>query len=384
MKENIKTTIKKELDWVTMAIPFLIILLLCISFIFLPDSSKHIIESIRTFLGEELGTYYLAVGLGAFILSLFLAFSRYGKIRLGKGSEKPQYSNFAWGSMMFTSGLAADILFYSLCEWILYAQDPHMAEMGSIQQWSGTYPLFHWGPIPWSFYLILAVSFGFMLHVRGCHKQKFSEACRPLLGSRTDKAPGKIIDLIAVFALLAGTATTFSLATPLMSQIAADLLGIDNSKWITILILVITCIVYTFCVVRGMHGIMKLAASCVYLFFGLLAYVLIFGGETRYIIETGFSSEFCESFHLYRSAENHLLPAELDYFLLGVLDGMVCRRTIFYRQYFKGTHGKTNDSGRIYFWPWRHIYELYYPRQLQPWFTGVRQARRDWALYGNR
>ena len=104
------------------------------------------------------------------------------------------------------------------------------------------------------------------------------------------KAPGKIIDLIAVFALLAGTATTFSLATPLMSQIAADLLGIDNSKWITILILVITCIVYTFCVVRGMHGIMKLAASCVYLFFGLLAYVLIFGGETRYIIETGFSS----------------------------------------------------------------------------------------------
>ena len=116
MKENIKTTIKKELDWVTMAIPFLIILLLCISFIFLPDSSKHIIESIRTFLGEELGTYYLAVGLGAFILSLFLAFSRYGKIRLGKGSEKPQYSNFAWGSMMFTSGLAADILFYSLCE----------------------------------------------------------------------------------------------------------------------------------------------------------------------------------------------------------------------------------------------------------------------------
>ena len=62
MKENIKTTIKKELDWVTMAIPFLIILLLCISFIFLPDSSKHIIESIRTFLGEELGTYYRGAG----------------------------------------------------------------------------------------------------------------------------------------------------------------------------------------------------------------------------------------------------------------------------------------------------------------------------------
>ena len=93
--------------------------------------------------------------------------------------------------MMFTSGLAADILFYSLCEWILYANDPHMAEMGSIQDWSSVYPLFHWGPIPWSFYVVLACAFGFMLHVRKCRKQKYSEACRPILGSLTDKAPGR-------------------------------------------------------------------------------------------------------------------------------------------------------------------------------------------------
>ena len=43
-----------------------------------------------------------------------------------------------------------------------------------MQTWSSTYPLFHWGPIPWAFYLVLAVCFGFMLHVRGCHKQKYS------------------------------------------------------------------------------------------------------------------------------------------------------------------------------------------------------------------
>ena len=290
MNNSLKNEVKSRLDWSAMAIPLVIILLLCLSFIFIPDSSKQILEAVRSFLGEEFGTYYLAVGLGVFLISLYLAFSRFGAIRLGKSGEKPKYSNFAWGSMMFTSGLAADILFYSLCEWILYAQDPHMAEMGSIQQWSGTYPLFHWGPIPWSFYLVLAVAFGFMLHVRGCHKQKYSEACRPLLGDRVDRGAGKLIDLVAVFALLAGTATTFSLATPLMSQIASELTGLENSKWITIGILIVTCAVYTVSVLKGMHGIMKLAASCVYLFFALLAYVLLFGGETRYIIETGFSS----------------------------------------------------------------------------------------------
>ena len=285
-----KNEFTKQLDWVTMMVPFLIILLLCSAFFLAPETSRHCLESIRFFLQEAFGTWYLAVGLGIFLLSLYLAFSRYGAIRLGRPDEAPKYSFFAWGSMMFTSGLAADILFYSLCEWLLYAQDPHLETMGSIQDWSSTYPLFHWGPIPWSFYLVLAVAFGFMLHVRGCTKQKYSEACRPLLGKHTDGPAGRLIDLIAVFALLAGTATTFSLATPLMSQIAADLTGIPNSKWITISILIITCVVYTFSVVRGMHGIMKLAASCVYLFLALLAYVLLFGGETRYIIETGFSS----------------------------------------------------------------------------------------------
>ena len=290
MQNHTSDNLKGRIDWVTTIVPFLMIVFLCFSFFLFPDMSKYILESTRFFLGDRLGVYYLAIGLGVFLLSFFIAFSKYGNIRLGKPDEKPKYSTFAWSSMMFTSGLAADILFYSFCEWVLYAKDPHIAEMGSMQDWSSTYPIFHWGPIPWSFYLVLAVSFGFMLHVRGCHKQKYSEACRALLGNHVDQLPGKLIDLLALFALLAGTATTFSLATPLMSQITASLLGVPNSKWITIAILIITCIVYTFSVVKGMKGIARLAASCIYLFFALLAYVLLVGGETRYIVETGFSA----------------------------------------------------------------------------------------------
>ena len=84
------------------------------------------------------------MGLGAVICSLYMAFSRFGSIKLGD-MEKPQYTAFQWGSMMFTSGLAADILFYSLCEWMLYADEPHIAQMGTVQDWASVYPLFHWG-----------------------------------------------------------------------------------------------------------------------------------------------------------------------------------------------------------------------------------------------
>lgn len=279
-----------RIDWTTVIVPFVLILFLCVSFVLAPEQSGRLLSSIRSLLGDTLGLYYLVIGLGVFLLSLYLAFSRYGSIRLGRPDEKPKYSNFAWSSMMFTSGLAADILFYSFCEWILYANDPHIAEMGAMQIWSSTYPIFHWGPIPWSFYLVLAVSFGFMLHVRGCRKQKYSEACRAILESRVDGICGKCIDLLALFALLAGTATTFALATPLMAQVFSELTGIPDSRWITIGILVVTCIVYTYALVHGMKGISRLSASCIYLFFALLAYVLVFGGETRYILETGFSA----------------------------------------------------------------------------------------------
>lgn len=53
--------------------------------------------------------------------------------------------------MMFTCGLAADILFYSFAEWVMYAADPQIEKMGGIQEWAGVYPLFHWSLIPWGF-----------------------------------------------------------------------------------------------------------------------------------------------------------------------------------------------------------------------------------------
>ena len=121
----------RQMDWVTTLIPFVSILILCFLFIVYPAASSSILESIRFFLGDQLGSYYLILGLAAVICSLYMAFSPYGNIRLGN-IPKPQYSSFQWGSMMFTAGLAADILFYSLCEWMLYANEPHIAEMGAI------------------------------------------------------------------------------------------------------------------------------------------------------------------------------------------------------------------------------------------------------------
>lgn len=282
---------KNQIDWMITLVPLALVIVLCFVFFFLPEESNVVLGRIRFFFGDTFGVYYLIIGLGVFLISIYIAMSKYGNIVLGGKDEKPKYSFFAWGSMMFTCGLAADILFYSFSEWIYYGTDSHIAKMGSLQEWAGVYPLFHWSFIPWGFYLVLAVAFGFMLHVRKRDRQKYSEACRPVLGKYTDGICGKIIDLLAVFALLAGTATTFSVATPLMASIIEELFSIEISRTlITIIILVVTCIVYTYSLLHGFKGISILAKMCIYLFFGLIAFVVLFGGETRYIIETGVES----------------------------------------------------------------------------------------------
>lgn len=280
----------KRIDYSTTVIPLSIILFLFFFFIIEPQRSTDTLSAIRSILCDKLGIIYLIAGLGIFLVSFYIAFSDIGKITLGKKGEKPQYGFLTWGAMIFTCGLAADILFYSFCEWILYANESRVTDLGDIQDWASTFPLFHWGPIPWSFYAVLAVCFGFMLHVRGAHKQKYSEACRPILGKNTDGWQGKVIDILAVIALIAGTATTFSVATPLLSMAITHLFGITDSKMITIIILLSICMVYTFAVLHGIKGVSLLANTCMYIFGALLVFVLLFGGEVIYILETGFSA----------------------------------------------------------------------------------------------
>lgn len=291
MSNKLRKTDHKQIDWMITLVPFALIMGLAVLLFAFPEQSNIVIGQVRFFFGDTMGLYYLVIGLAVLMISIWLSFSKYGDIVLGEPNEKPKYSFFAWGSMMFTCGLAADILFYSFAEWVMYATNPHIAELGSIAEWAGVFPLFHWSFIPWAFYLVLAVAFAFMLHVRKRNRQRYSEACRPVIGKHADGVVGRVIDLFALFALLAGTATTFSVATPLMAGIIVQLFNIEISRTaVTIIILLITCAVYTYAVLHGFKGISFLAKLCIYLFFGLLFIVLLIGGQGRFIIENGFQS----------------------------------------------------------------------------------------------
>ncbi len=277
----------------TMLIPFAIVICLMAVFIINPIESKETVDVLRGFFGDTIGIYYPILAISCVICCLYIAMTpKYGNINLGGAdiANRPAYSNFKWGTMIFTSTMAADIMFYSLIEWALYGGEQHVQDLGGTQMWAPTFTLFHWGPLAWGFYVILAVCFAFMIHVRRRERQRFSEACRPLLGRKVDGFWGKIIDITAIFAIVCATATTFSLATPLLTNALGNVFNFEATTTTTILVLLLICSVYTITVLSGLKGISNLAEICSYLFFAILLYFLFLGGETGYILETGVQS----------------------------------------------------------------------------------------------
>ena len=95
-KQSRKIQEKGQIDWMITLLPPGMIAVLSILFFLLPEQSNTILAKVRFFLGDTFGVYYLAIGLGIFLFSLYLAFSKYGTIVLGEQDEKPKYSFFAW------------------------------------------------------------------------------------------------------------------------------------------------------------------------------------------------------------------------------------------------------------------------------------------------
>jgi BCCT family betaine/carnitine transporter len=274
-----------------MFFPLCIILLLAFLILFFPERSQEFIGILNDIFVNKFGAFYILLGAGVLSACVYAACSRFGSIRLGGGGG-PKYSSFKWGSMIFTSTMAADILYWSLIEWVYYYPANPLGASGlsaaERQLTASMYPLFHWGPIPWAFYILPSAAYAYMFFVKKRMRQTLSEACRPILKDKTDGFWGKLIDIVSVVGLLGGTATTFALATPLIADAINQLLGLSLGKGLTVIILLFTGAVFTLAVLFGMKAIAKLAVVCVALFCALFIFVFV-TGPSKFIIESGIS-----------------------------------------------------------------------------------------------
>ncbi|EHN70756.1 BCCT family transporter [Aliivibrio fischeri] len=288
---------KKHFELIDKPTFFGAILLLCavvVPLLVFPAEGAEWIAVAKTFMTDKLGFAYLGLGLAAFFFMIYIVFSDIGQIKLGDPDEKPEFALASWAAMLFCGGIGASILYWGTIEWAYYYQNPpFQLEAGSEEavRWAATYGLFHWGPIAWCIYMIPAIPIAYFFYVRKQPVLKVSAALMPVIGEANSFGKlGKIIDVLFIFGLLGGAATTLGLAAPLINEGISYLFGIPATTGSQILVLMVCTAIFAYSSYMGMDkGIKILSNINFWGALGLLLFVLVCG-PTIFMLETGLDS----------------------------------------------------------------------------------------------
>ncbi|GIU20336.1 MULTISPECIES: BCCT family transporter [unclassified Shewanella] len=288
---------KKHFELIDKPTFFGAIMLLCavvIPLLIFPEEGAEWIAVAKTFMTDKLGFAYLGLGLAAFFFMIYIVFSDIGQIKLGDPDEKPEFALASWAAMLFCGGIGASILYWGTIEWAYYYQNPpFQLEAGSEEavRWAATYGLFHWGPIAWCIYMIPAIPIAYFFYVRKQPVLKVSAALMPVIGEANSFGKlGKVIDVLFIFGLLGGAATTLGLAAPLINEGISYLFGIPASTGSQIAVLMVCTAIFAYSSYMGMDkGIKILSNINFWGALGLLLFVLVCG-PTIFMLETGLDS----------------------------------------------------------------------------------------------
>nr|WP_106248423.1 BCCT family transporter [Allonocardiopsis opalescens] len=179
------------------------------------ESLAAVSSAILGWLVHNGGWAFVLAASGFVVFALWIAFSRFGKIRLGRDDEEPEFRTFSWIAMMFATGMGIGLMFYGVNEPIAhYTSPPPGSDVSTealrVETALGT-TLFHWALHPWAIYAVVGLAIAYGTFRRG-RRQLISSAFAPLFGAKNVRGTaGKAIDVMAIFATLFGSATSLGL-----------------------------------------------------------------------------------------------------------------------------------------------------------------------------
>ena len=255
---------------------------------FFTEESYDYIEQASIWVRNLFGYYYLYLGLGCVFLLIILAISPLGRLKLGKADDTPEYSNWAWISMLYSAGMGAGILLRAVQEPVYMQQHPPYASSLSPEILSLEYTFFQWGFTPWAFYGLFAMIVGYALFV----KNKKVRVSNTIEDSITNKLAREGIDIITIITTVFGLIAAIGLGT---TQINGGLNHLSEGQFglISILLLATMISILAFISVwRGVNkGIKVISKFNILVTLSLLIYVLI-TNDILAILKSFFQSTF--------------------------------------------------------------------------------------------
>jgi len=213
--------------------------------------------------------------------SIYMLFSKYGKIKLGDPDDEPEYSLISWFGMLFSAGMGVGLIFYGVAEPLYHFNGPlSTIEPGSVAAADFAFKksFFHWGLHPWAAYAVLALALAYM-QFRRKKPGLISSIFIPLIGEKRVQGPiGQSIDILAIFATVAGVATSLGMATLQINGGLNLLIGLPITRGIQLIIIAIITFLFVLTAVLGIDKGIKLVSDMnIALCAGLMAVAFIVG-----------------------------------------------------------------------------------------------------------
>lgn len=260
------------------------------------------------------------------LFCVFMGFSRFAHVRLGAPDSRPEYSDFSWFAMLFSAGMGVGLVFYGAAEPLNYFVSlPTGAPAGSIAAARDALRVsfFHWGLHPWAGYVVIALPLTYYTF-RHNKPGLISTIFIPLVGEeRVNGWFGKLVDILAIFATVAGVCTSLGLGVLQLNSGLNVLFGVPKTMTVQIFLIVIFCGSYLTSALLGLEkGIKNLSNINIFLCMILMLGLLCVGPTMPMIqsLMTGigdyFSHLISDSFHMsaYGGAyESHLKGWTLYY-----------------------------------------------------------------------
>ncbi|MFF4318205.1 BCCT family transporter [Streptomyces sp. NPDC001568] len=179
------------------------------------DSLESVSSSLLKGLIHNGGWAFMLAASGFVVFALWLAISRYGRISLGREGEEPEFRTVSWVAMMFSAGMGIGLMFYGVSEPLAHYDKPppgtHPVDSAERMQTAMATTLFHWTLHPWAIYAVVGLAIAYSTFRRG-RRQTISAVFEPLIGERhAHGAAGRVIDILAIFATLFGSAASLGL-----------------------------------------------------------------------------------------------------------------------------------------------------------------------------
>ena len=244
-------------------------------------------ERLYHFTTDNFGWFYL---LTVFIVVIFLvglAISKFGAIRLGGDTERPEYPFFTWIGMLFSAGFGVGLVFWGVAEPMShYFKSPLPgieAQTEEAARAAMGYSFFHWGISQWAIFGVVGLVIGF-LQFRKKKDGLISTALEPLIGSNRHVKTG--IDSFAVIATVMGIATSLGMGVLQMSGGMEYVFNIKSTFTLQLIIIGVVFVAYMTSASSGLSkGIAYLGNFNLGMAIALLAFFFVVGPKV-FILET--------------------------------------------------------------------------------------------------